>query len=833
MAASTARASEPAADDRPPTPLSGLSESEAAARRARGMGNDASISSGRGYLAILRQNAFTPVNVLLIIIAMVLVALGLLGDAVVTAVLVLVNVVVGVAQETRAKRSLDRLSVLTRPTAVLRRDGIERAIDPREAVLGDLLVVTQGDQLLLDGRVVGGEIEVDESLLTGEADPIPKQVGDEVLSGSFCVAGSGTFEATRVGAESFANQLTAGARAFREDVTPIQRDVARVMRAMSLLVAVTAVPVAIALVLRFGELPAVESARAAAVLVALVPQGLVVMVTVTYALAIVRLAGDKALIQRSSAVESMSRVDVLCLDKTGTLTTPLIEMAGIEPYVQEDELGPALGDFLASAALATRSADAIRAVYPGMARAVAVEVPFSSELRWSGLRFAVMGSDGATSVSAGHAYAMGAPEVLLPRLAAGSAATGAAIAARVTDWADQGLRVMLFARVPDGAELLPSEGTTSPPDGLVPMAVLALREQLRGDVAATLARFRDAGVELKLISGDNPETVAALARQVGLHVEGGAVSGLDLAELDDEALAAAIDSASVFGRVPPSLKARLVRALRARGHWVAMVGDGVNDVLSLKQAHLGISMQSGSQATRAVADIVLLEDRFSALPEAVIEGQRIITGMQDSLHLFLARAMYMSMVIFGAALLGLVIPVSPRHNTVLALITVGIPAIFLAVWARPARPGLDSLRRILRLVIPPATACAMLALPIYAWYIQGGDVQLARTAFTTFAVFCGLALLPLLEPPIGESMSGADADGSDWRPTLLALGLLALFGLFFALEPVRAFFELTPLSWGDVALLAVLALAWALLVMLFWRVRLVDRLRITWRRLRR
>ncbi len=392
---------------------------------------------------------------------------------------------------------------------------------------------------------------------------------------------------------------------------------------------------------------------------------------------------------------------------------------------------------------------------------------------------------------------------------------------------------MLFARVPDGAELLPSEGTTSPPDGLVPMAVLALREQLRGDVAATLARFRDAGVELKLISGDNPETVAALARQVGLHVEGGAVSGLDLAELDDEALAAAIDSASVFGRVPPSLKARLVRALRARGHWVAMVGDGVNDVLSLKQAHLGISMQSGSQATRAVADIVLLEDRFSALPEAVIEGQRIITGMQDSLHLFLARAMYMSMVIFGAALLGLVIPVSPRHNTVLALITVGIPAIFLAVWARPARPGLDSLRRILRLVIPPATACAMLALPIYAWYIRGGDVQLARTAFTTFAVFCGLALLPLLEPPIGESMSGPDADGSDWRPTLLALGLLALFGLFFALEPVRAFFELTPLSWGDVALLAVLALAWALLVMLFWRVRLVDRLRITWRRLRR
>jgi cation-transporting ATPase E len=392
---------------------------------------------------------------------------------------------------------------------------------------------------------------------------------------------------------------------------------------------------------------------------------------------------------------------------------------------------------------------------------------------------------------------------------------------------------MLFARVPAGAELQPADGSTSPPDGLAPMAVFTQREQLRGDAMATLSRFRDAGVELKLISGDNPETVAALARQVGLLVEGKAVSGLDLADLDDEALARAIDSASVFGRVPPSLKARLVLALRARGHWVAMVGDGVNDVLSLKQAHLGISMQSGSQATRAVADIVLLEDRFSALPEAVIKGQRIITGMQDSLHLFLARAMYMSLVILGAALLSLVVPVSPRHNTVLALITVGIPAIFLAVWARPARPGLDSLRRILRLVIPPAIACALLALPIYAWFIRDGDVELARTAFTTFAVFCGLGLLPLLEPPIGESMSGANADGSDWRPTALAIGLLALYGLFFVFEPAREFFELTPLAWGDLALLAVLALAWAVLVMVFWRVRLVDRMRIGWRQIRR
>jgi cation-transporting ATPase E len=236
-------------------------------------------------------------------------------------------------------------------------------------------------------------------------------------------------------------------------------------------------------------------------------------------------------------------------------------------------------------------------------------------------------------------------------------------------------------------------------------------------------------------------------------------------------------------------------------------------------------MQSGSQATRAVADMVLLEDSFSALPAAVVEGQRIISGMQDSLHLFLSRAMYMALVIFGAALLGLAMPVSPRHNTVLALITVGLPALFLAFWARPARPGLDSLQRILRLIIPPSLACAALGLPLYVAYAGSGDVDAARTAFTTFAVFCGLGLLPLLEPPIGESMSGADADGADIRPTLLALAMVVLYGLFFVIPPVREFFELRVLPLTDFAFIALLAIIWAGLVMVMWRTRIVDRVR--------
>jgi cation-transporting ATPase E len=805
--------------DLPPTPDIGLSADEATARQARGLGNDVRIATGRTYPEILRDNVLQPVNILLGLICIVLAALGLYGDAAVTIVLVLVNIVVGLFQETRAKRSLDRLSVLTRPTATVVRDGVEVTLDPTGVVLGDLLVVRRGDQLLLDGKVTDGTFAADESLLTGESDRVPKVVGSEVLSGSFCVDGEARFVATRVGAGTFANQLTAGARAFRADRTPLQQDVARVLRGMSLLVLVAAVPVLLRLYQEYGTLPAVETARAAAVLVALIPQGLVVMITVTYAMAIVRLAGHKALIQRSNAVESMSRVSVLCLDKTGTLTTPEIEVAEVHPISDEAELARWVGSFVASTSLQNRSSDAIHARFPGgTALSVVEEVPFSSELRWSAIRVV----DGELS----GALVLGAPEVLGPHLATIDGGHGA-MDRLVTERAGQGLRVVLFACRRGATEpLFDGDDQAVLPRDLEPMGVLVLQEQIRPDARATLARFADAGVTLKLISGDNPVTVAALARQVGLSLDGEAISGLELQAMDDATLAEAVRTRSVFGRVPPSLKARLVGTLRQNGEWVAMVGDGVNDILSLKQAQLGISMQSGSQATRAVADIVLLEDSFSALPEAVIEGQRIIAGMHDSLAVFLTRVLYMTLVILGASLVGLAIPVDPKHNTVVALLTVGIPALFLAFWARPRRSGLDALRQILRLVAPPALTLVVLGLPLYWWADPGADVERARTLFTTFAVFCGLALLPLLHPPIGQPPDAADDEPTDVRPAILAVGILAVYGLFFLIAPLREFFQLTPLTWQDVAVTALLTALWAVLVLILWRLRVYDRVMV-------
>jgi cation-transporting ATPase E len=807
--------------DLPATPDDGLTEEEATRRHAQGLGNDARITSGRTYADILKDNLLQPVNILLTAICVVLAALQLYGDAAVTIVLVIVNVVVGLVQEIRAKRSLDRLSVLTRPTASVIRGGVERALDALQVVLGDLLVIRRGDQLLLDGKVTSGAFQADESLLTGESDRIPKTSGSEVLSGSFCVDGEARYVATRVGAESFANQLTAGARAFRAERTPLQQDVGRILQGMSLLVLVAAVPVLIGLYREFGYLPWVETARAAAVLVALIPQGLVVMVTVTYALAIVRLAGQKALIQRSNAVESMSRVSVLCLDKTGTLTTPEIEVAEVHPIGDEAVLARWASAFSVSIGLHNRTSEAIAEHFPdGQRLEVDEEVEFSSELRWSAI--AVRADDGPSLL------VLGAPEVVRPHLAEGD---HAAIDTLVHAKADEGLRVVLFCRLAGSPPALaPADGSpdTPPvlPGGLEPLGVLVLRERIRPDARPTLARFTDAGVTLKLISGDNPVTVAALARQVGLSLDGTAISGLDLEHLDDAGLQEAVRNSSVFGRVPPSLKARLVAALRREGQWVAMVGDGVNDILSLKQAHLGIAMQSGSQATRAVADIVLLDDSFSALPEAVIEGQRIVAGMTDSMALFLTRVLYMALAILVTAIAGLAIPVDPKHNTVVALLTVGIPALALAYWAHPSRSGFDAVRRILALVVPPAVVLAVLGLVLYWWASSVMSLPEARTTFTTLAVMCGLLLLPLLHPPVAVSFTsahGTEPPRGDVRPTVLALAMLAIYVLCFVVQPARDFFELVPLGAGVFALTAVVASAWAVITVVLWRMGAYSR----------
>ncbi|HSW42057.1 MAG TPA: HAD-IC family P-type ATPase, partial [Patescibacteria group bacterium] len=711
------------------TPATGLDETEVAARRARGEGNTYRPPTSRTYWEILWQNTYLGINGILMSVSLLLILFGLHVEALLTAGPVITNIFVGVVQEARAKRKLDRIALLNRPRAHVIREGAEREIDPAGVVVGDLLVARRGDQVLLDGTsVAGGRAELDESLLTGESDPVTRVAGDPVLSGSAVVSGTLVYEVERVGAESFANRLLDEARKLGSERTPLQREIAATIWAVAGLVALAAIPVALAAIPTGFE--TVETVTAAAVLVTLVPQGLAIMVTVTYAAGALRITRLGALVQRQNAVESMARVDTLCIDKTGTLTTQRIAFNGAEPV---DHRGAAplpaiLAALAASTTAPNRTTEALSAAHPGAARAVEDEIPFSSERRWSGLRFGgapfLAGELLPVELAPGATYLMGAPPVLIPHLATDPDG----LPARIDAIAAEGVRVLLLARAPDGAALRDTNGRPALPDGLEPIALLGFTEELRTDVPEILGGLAQAGLTLKVISGDDPATVEAIGRRVGLSMAGGVASGLELADLDDAALADIADRVSVFGRVEPALKARLIAIYRASGHYVAMVGDGVNDILSLRRANLGIAMESGSAAARGVSDLVLLRDNFAILPRAIIEGQRIVAAMEATLVLLLARTFYVLLIIAGAALLGLPFPITPRQNGVLAFATVGVPLMLLALWVPPRRLPRNLLGEALRVTIPASLGVVALALPVYALMIWGGaDVREAQT----------------------------------------------------------------------------------------------------------
>jgi cation-transporting ATPase E len=795
--------------------MKGLSESEVAARRESGQANIVPFQTGRSYLEILRKNAFTFINTVLFLIGFVLVLMDHVGDAAVTAGLVLLNVVVGVAQEIRAKRKLDRIALLTRPKATVIRDGKKREVDPSEVVLGDVLVALPGDQVVVDGRIVGGgRVEVDESPLTGESERVRKVSGDTVYSGSFCVGGMAIYEAEKVGADCLINELTSGARAFRQVKTPLQREIDLIIRVLVLVVAQLGILLAISYAVR--GIPVVESVRVAAVIVALVPQGLFFMTTVSYAMGILRVAGKGALIQETNGVESISNVNLLCMDKTGTLTTnrlqlhALCAMAG-EHSIDEASLRRVLGDFAASVSIPNRTTIAITEALDGRQREVREEVPFSSERKWSAVAFDDPGLAGA--------YVMGAPEVLEAHLA-----SDAVIEPLVDRWTEEGLRVLLFAQWRGDGPLQDTGGEAHLPSRLVPLGLVSFRDELRPEARETISHFTDLGIDLKIISGDNPQTVAALSRQVGVGQSGKVASGLDLDDMDDAQVQELAEQATIFGRVAPQQKERVVRLLRRRGFYVAMIGDGVNDVLSLKQAQVGVAMESGSQATRSVADIVLLGDSFGALPIAFREGQRILRGMGDVVRLLLTRTFYVLFLVVATQIVGVPFPVTPKHNSIIALLTVGIPIFAIAAWARPGPSPRSIIRSAIRFVMPAAFTVSVLTLAVYLWYLAAtGDVDLARSALTTAAVLCGLVLIPFVEPPTRWWVGGDDLSG-DWRPAALAAGMLGLYAGLLAVPSLRSMFELTLLPALDYALIALGVLGWALILRLIWRYRVFERL---------
>jgi cation-transporting ATPase E len=836
MALSTASPLQPTVAVPLTTPAAGLAEAEVEARRAGGQGNAYRPPTSRTYWEIFRQNAYLGINGILIAVSLLLLAFGMYVEALLTAGPVIGNILIGVVQETRAKRKLDRIALLTRPQARVIREGIERSIDPAGIVVGDLVVARRGDQVLVDGSVVGeGRTELDESLLTGESDPITKVAGDAVLSGSAVVSGTLVFEVERVGADSFANRLLLEAKKVGDERTPLQREIAATIWVVAGLVMATAIPVALALAALGSSINSKETLTAAAVLVTLVPQGLAIMITVTFAAGALRITRLGALVQRQNAVESMARVDTLCVDKTGTLTTQRITFHLAEPIGDTDPaaIDALLAVLAASTTAPNRTTEALAAAHPGTGLPIEDEIPFASERRWSGLRFGGgfdagpehAGAPDGTSHPArtpgaepGSTYVMGAPPVLSPQIAV--AADG--LAERIEAIAGEGVRVLLLARAPDAAPLRDGDDRPAVPAGLRPLALLGFTEELRPDVQEILGGLARAGVDLKVISGDDPATVEAIARRVGLPGAAGAVSGLDLADLDDAELGVIADRAGIFGRVEPALKARLVTILRGRGRYVAMVGDGVNDILSLRRANLGIAMESGSPAARGVADLVLLDDLFGVLPRAVIEGQRIVAAMEATLILLLSRTFYVLLIIAGAALLQLPFPLTPRQNSILAFATVGVPLIVLTIWIPPRRLPKSLVGETLRVSIPASLGVFASALPVYTALIRGGfPVNEAQTVLTSLTVFCGLGLLPLIS---SEDREAAGNPFGRWWPWILAGITLLIYLVMIQFAILRGFYELTPLPAQALALILAIAGLWTLAVHAIRRTGVIGRI---------
>jgi cation-transporting ATPase E len=829
--------------------IHGLTESEVQARRKQGLGNDTQIGPSRSYWDIARANLFTFFNNLLFTIGVALIALGRYSDALTSVGLGLVNALISTAQEIRAKRQLDRIALVASPKVTVIREGQEKVIDPAELVKGDVVQVSAGDQIVVDGVMIGdGLLEMDESLLTGEADLIRKQAGDRLFSGSFCVTGRGYFEAEKVGSQSFANQLTATARQFQTSLTPLQRNVNFVVRLVMLVVAVMSIIILAAGLLE--GLPAVRLVQVAAVLSGQVPYGLFLMIVVAYALGASAIARQGALVQQVNAIESLSNIDVLCTDKTGTLTANRLLLHQVYPFngAPVEAVKAQLGDFARSARVSNQTSEAIIAGAPGEPHPTVDEVAFASARKWSALAFDRPEHRGV--------YVMGAIEMLKSYLPPEAVTPDAPLSQQAQSWSDQGLRVLLFACNPEVTSLHDGQGQPQLPP-LTPLALVSLSDELRPQAKETIAAFRQLGIQLKVISGDNPQTVAALARQAGFSSPLKLVSGPELAAMRQAEFDQAAAEAAIFGRISPEQKEQLVDALLRQGKRVAMMGDGVNDVLSLKKASLGIAMQSGSNAARNVADMILLDDSFAALRPAFHEGRRIIGGMSRALYLFLARVATTTLLIIVVTMVGLDFPFDPAQ-VALTTFTVGVPAFFLTLWARPQRLDWDLLPSLARFVFPVAIVTMLLGVGIYVidYHVvldsplTGSDVPnrvqrvyesytgvpfgsegyantvatvTAQGSLSIFISWTACFLILFLEPPSRFFLGWRKEVSPDKRPAILALGLFVLFQMIWWIPPLGYYFGILVKPFSVTSIILAVVAVWFFLVRAIWRANLFER----------
>ncbi|MGH9288515.1 MAG: cation-translocating P-type ATPase [Acidimicrobiales bacterium] len=748
-----------------------MTDAEVAERVETGRVNRAPGGTSRSLWAIVRANVFTRFNAILGSLLVVILTIGPLQDALFGVVLV-ANTGIGIYQEWRAKRTLDRLSLLTAPAVTVARNGERHDITLEDVVDGDVVELGQGTQIVADGEVLTADaLEVDESLLSGESVPEAKASGDEVLSGSFVTAGQGWYRADRIGAESYANQLASEARRFSLVRSELRRGTDRILGMVTWLIIPTAILLIFSQLAESTDDSLGDAIRGTVAGVgAMIPEGLVLLTSVAFTAGVLRLGRRQVLVQELAAIEGLARVDIVCTDKTGTITELSLEVADVHPLDGADatEAESVLGALAAADPEPNASMRALGDRYPSPGWTPTWRAAFSSARRFSGTGFGEHGD-----------WVLGAPNVLLEAASGdgdrrGSDVTRDRAAALVDRETRQGRRVLLLAR------------TRGEPSGngapvAQPVALVVIEERIRENARSTLDYFASQDVAVKIVSGDDPRTVGAVAARVGIAAGESPRDARELPEDPDE-LADVVESTGVFGRVGPQQKQAMVRALQARGHTVAMTGDGVNDVLALKEADLGVAMGTGAPVSRAVAPVVLLDSDFGSLPPVLGEGRRVIANVERVANLFLTKTVYATLLALVVGVARVPFPFLPRHLTIVSSLTIGIPAFFLALApnAERARPGF--VERVLRFAVPAGTVAAACTIAAYglARAESGVSQTEARTTATITLFLVALWVLAILARPTNP-----------WRAGLV-LSMGAAFVVIMSVPWFRDFFALNP-----------------------------------------
>lgn len=750
----------------------GLTAAQVDERRRDGRTNDVPARASRSVGEIVRANVFTRINAILGVLFLLVLSTGSIIDGM-FGLLIVANSAVGIIQEVRAKRTLDELAIVSQAKPTVRRDGVAQQVAPGEVVLDDLIELGPGDQIVVDGEVEeAAALEIDESLLTGEADPIDKGVGAPVMSGSFVVSGSGAYRATKVGKDAYAAKLAEEASKFTLVHSELRSGIDKILKFITYLLIPAGLLSIYNQLVSSGESwrPAVTGMVAA--LVPMVPEGLVLMTSIAFAVGVVRLGKRQCLVQELPAIEGLARVDVVCADKTGTLTENGMRLAQVEPLGAFDEaqvkavLAALAGDDPRPNASVQAIAEALPDS-PGWSQTAIA--PFSSAKKWSGISYGAHGD-----------WLLGAADVLLDPTSGD--------AAHAEQLGSSGLRVLLLARSDRPVDADDAPGTVEP------AALVVLEQKVRPDAKETLEYFASQQVSIKVISGDNAVSVGAVASSLDLPGGDHAVDARTLPD-DQTALADVLDHETTFGRVRPDQKRAMVGALQSRGHTVAMTGDGVNDVLALKDADIGVAMGAGSPATRAVAQIVLLDNKFATLPYVVGEGRRVIGNIERVSNLFLTKTVYSVLLAFLVGLAGvgsqifgydpIGYPFLPRHVTIAAWFTIGIPAFVLSLAPNNERARTGFVGRVMRLAVPSGVVIGVATFVAYLIAYAGPEasetqkVQAGTTALITLIMIAVWVLVLVARPYVW------------WKVVLIAVSVLAYLALF-TIPFTREFFKLDP-----------------------------------------